>query len=345
MPITVPVRRISLAKSAVGVAGLLLLSACASTDVASTDAEASQGPVSMIKPDSAGAKVPSDKFDLKGWTISVPVDEDRNGKSDQIKEKQLNSGYYHPEFFYLSDDGGMVFKSTVKGPKTSSKTTYTRSELREMLRRGNTSHKTKGVNRNNWVFSSAPEADRNAAGGVDGIMEATLAVNHVTTTGIDYQVGRVIIGQIHANDDEPVRLYYRKLPGNSKGSIYFAHEPIGEKDVYVELIGSRDNDAPDPFDGIALDEVFSYRIEVQGNLLLVTIMRPGKPDVVGPYDMRDSGYDQGGQYMYFKAGAYNQNKSGDSRDYVQTTFYDLGISHTGYELPEAVVLEDDDFDF
>ena len=37
---------------------------------------------------------------------------------------------------------------------------------------------------------------------------ATLAVNHVTTTGEKYQIGRVIIGQIHAKDDEPVRLYY-----------------------------------------------------------------------------------------------------------------------------------------
>ena len=49
-------------------------------------------------------------------------------------------------------------------------------------------------------------------------------MDHVTTTGEPGQVGRVIIGQIHANDDEPIRLYYRKLPHHSKGSVYFAHE-------------------------------------------------------------------------------------------------------------------------
>ena len=276
----------------------------------------------------ADVKAPSTKFDLLGWTLSVPVDEDGNGKSDQIKEKQLSSGYAYPDFFYLDDDGGMVFKSPVKGAKTSKNTTYTRSELREMIRRGDTSYDTKGVGGNNWVFSSAPAEDQAKAGAVDGSMEATLAVNHVTTGGKDYQIGRVVIGQIHANDDEPVRIYYRKLPNNNKGSIYYAHEPTNDnKEIYVEMIGSKSNSASNPEDGIALNEKFSYRINVVGNTLTVTIMRLGKPDVVKVTDMSDSGYDQGGQYMYFKAGVYNQNKSGDPDDYAQATFYDLKVTH------------------
>jgi len=276
---------------------------------------------------SANAAAPSTKFDLLGWTLSVPVDEDSNGKADQIKEKQLSSGYAYPDFFYLNNEGGMVFKAPIKGAKTSKNTTYTRSELREMIRRGDTSHKTTGVTGNNWVFSTSPAADKTAAGGVDGTMDATLAVNHVTTTGKDYQVGRVIIGQIHANHNEPIRIYYRKLPGNSKGSIYYAHEPVKNKEIWVEMIGSKSNSASNPADGIALDEKFSYQINVVGNNLKVTIMRPGKPDVVRTTDMSESGYDQGGKYMYFKAGVYNQNKSGKADDYVQATFYDLSVSH------------------
>ena len=62
-------------------------------------------------------------------------------------------------------------------------TSYTRVELREMLRGTNTSISTQGVNKNNWVFGTAPTADINAAAGYDGEMSATLAVNHVTTTG------------------------------------------------------------------------------------------------------------------------------------------------------------------
>lgn len=276
------------------------------------------------------AAAPSSKFDLLGWTLSVPVDEDGNGKSDQIKEKQLNSGYESPEFFYLNDEGGMVFKSPIEGAKTSKNTTYTRSELREMLRRGNTKHKTKGVGPNNWVFSTAPAEDQAKAGAVDGSMEATLAVNHVTTGGKDYQIGRVIIGQIHATHNEPIRLYYRKLPGNDKGSIYYAHEPTkksGEKEIWVEMLGSKSNSASNPADGIALDEKFSYRIDVVGNSLKVTLMRPGKDDIVSVTDMSKSGYDVGDIYMYFKAGVYNQNKSGEPDDYVQATFYDLNVTH------------------
>ncbi|OED97002.1 alginate lyase [Vibrio breoganii ZF-29] len=289
---------------------------------------------------SAGAqaetKAPSDKFDLLGWTISVPVDSNGDGKSDQIKENELAGGYSDADFFYLDQDGGMVFKAPIKGAKTSKNTTYTRSELREMMRRGNTSHKTKGVNGNNWVFSSAPEADLKAAAGVDGTLEATLKVDHVTTTGENWQVGRVIVGQIHANNDEPIRLYYRKLPQHETGSIYFAHEPREDfgDETWHDMIGNslpnywnQDATPAEPKDGIKLGEVFSYRINVTGNELTATIMREGKEDIVKTVDMSKSGYDEGGQYMYFKAGVYNQNKSGKPDDYVQATFYDLKVTH------------------
>jgi poly(beta-D-mannuronate) lyase len=46
--------------------------------------------------------------------------------------------------------------------------------------------------------------------------------------------------------------------------------------------------------------------------------------------MSQSGYDQGGQYMYFKAGVYNQNNSGVPHDYVQATFYQIDNNHSSY---------------
>lgn len=275
---------------------------------------------------------PSGNFDLLDWTISIPIDEDGNNRSDHIKENALSDGYTHPEYFYTADDGGMVFKATVAGYKTSTNTNYTRSELREMLRRGNTNIDTQGISKNNWVFSSYPEDVQSKYGGVDGTLTATLKVDHVTTTGESYQIGRVIIGQIHAADDEPARLYYRKLPNNSKGVIYLVHEPLGGDDQYYEMIGSRSNSASNPADGIALGEIFSYKIQVSGHNLTVTISREGKADVVQSIDMSESGYHLvDDEYMYFKAGAYNQNNSGDPTDYVQTTFYQLHNSHTGYE--------------
>lgn len=272
---------------------------------------------------------PSSNFDLSRWYLGVPVDIDNNGKSDSIYEKELNNGYALEDTFYTNEnDGGMVFRVGVNGPKTSENTSYTRTELREMIRQGDTSIKTQGVNKNNWVFSSAPASEQDKAGGVDGVLEATLAVNHVTTDGDDYQIGRVIIGQIHANDDEPIRLYYRKLPNNTKGSIYFAHESRhSSNDEWHVLIGSKSDSADNPSNGIALDEKFSYRIEVVGNKLTVTISRVGQNDVSKTINMSGSGYDEAGQYMYFKAGVYNQNNTSFNSDYVQATFYALSTQH------------------
>ena len=278
---------------------------------------------------------PSDNFDLLDWKLTLPVDDNKDGKADDINELRLSNSFESSPYFYTGEDGGMVFKAPVRGSRTSTNTKYTRTELREMLRAGDTSYSTKGVGGNNWVFSSAPSSTQDKAGGVDGELKATLAVNHVTTTGKSSQVGRVIIGQIHANDNEPLRIYYRKLPGNSKGSIYIAHEPQSGPEQWYEMIGSRSNNASNPSDGISLDEKFSYKVKTEGNTLTVSIMRPGKPDVVQEVDMTNSGFDSKNQYMYFKAGVYNQNNTGDSKDYAQATFYALDNNHTGYSQPNS----------
>ncbi|MEP4891548.1 MAG: polysaccharide lyase family 7 protein [Aliiglaciecola sp.] len=279
-------------------------------------------------------------IDLLDWYLSVPTDDDNSGTSDSIFETELAAGYTNSEYFYASADNGIVMRSPSYGFKTSQNTNYVRVELREMLRRGDRSISTQGVNKNNWVFASASSAGQASAGGVDGDLKVTLAVNKVTTTGEDYQIGRVVIGQIHANDDEPVRLYYRKLPGNDLGSIYFAHESrVQDSDgdnieTYVEMIGSRSNSASNPSDGIALDEKFSYHISVNVNLLTVTISREGKSDLVANYDMSESLYDQDGQYHYFKVGVYHLNNSSDPDEYAQATFYEIKNSHIGYSASE-----------
>lgn len=274
-------------------------------------------------------KSPAQNFDLSTWKLNTP-ENNGSGFSKTISVSEIIGGYEDDNYFYTANDGGLVFKCPVEGFKTSANTSYTRVELREMLRGTDTSIPTQGVNKNNWVFGSSPTSDKNAAAGFDGEMNATLAINHVTTTGSSSHVGRVIIGQIHANDDEPVRLYYRKLPNNNLGSIYFAHEPrdgFGSEQWY-EMIGSRSNSATNPADGIALNEKFSYQIKTVNNTLTVTISREGKPDILETVDMSNSGFDKSGQYQYFKAGLYHVNNSGNATDYAQATFYQLKKSHT-----------------
>ena len=272
---------------------------------------------------------PSKILDLSEWSLSEPSDADRNRIADQIYEKKLNSGY-RSKYFYTSKDGGIVFKCPVKGYKTSSNTTYTRVELREMLRAGDKTIKTKGPTKNNWVLKSSRSVKE--AGGYDGQLKATLAINHVTTTGHKNHVGRVIIGQIHAKSDEPLRLYYRKLPNNRKGSIYFAHENKSTgNDEYHELIGSKSDKARSPHDGIALGQKFSYDVTLIGNILTVKIIRKNRPVIQKSIDIRKSNYNEKDEYMYFKAGVYNQNKTGEDFDYVEATFYELENIHKKYK--------------
>ncbi len=276
-------------------------------------------------------KKPGENFDLLDWSLTLPTDINKDKKADTVYEKSLDKGFNLKPFFYTADDGGLVFASPNVGAKTSKNTKYARSELREMLRRGNARIKTRGITKNNWVFSGTHGSMKAKSGGVEGSLEGTLAVNRVSTTGDEKKVGRVVIGQIHATDDEPIRLYYRKLPGNSKGTIYFAHEINDGDDVWINMIGTRSPTLSDPDDGIALNEKFSYKISVENEVLFVTIIREGKPNITKYYDMKDSGYSAGNQYMYFKAGVYNQNNDGAEGDYVQATFYHIHNMHKGYK--------------
>jgi len=280
---------------------------------------------------------PGSNFELISWKLNTPADLDGNGISDTASETDLDTGFMDG-FFFTSPDGGMVFRSTIDGAKTSVNSNYTRSELREMLRRGNTGISTRGVNRNNWILGYQPDPGL-PVGGRNGVLRATLAVNNVTETGGRNQVGRVIIGQIHAESDEPARLYYRKFPENERGFIYLAHEIRNSDDIYFPVVGpvnsSLDNapaDDANPENGIALDEIFSYEITQRGARIDV-IARRG--DSTGPIighnyvDMQqqNSGYDVPNEWMYFKAGAYSQNNTGDGTDFDQVTFFDLENSH------------------
>jgi poly(beta-D-mannuronate) lyase len=176
-------------------------------------------------------------------------------------------------------------------------------------------------------------------GGRGGVLRATLAVNRVTRTGDRNQVGRVVIGQIHAENDEPIRLYYRKYPENDRGFIYFAHEIRNSDDIYFPVLGPVNSDldsAPsneeDPENGIALSDIFSYEIKQKGSRIDVVLRRGDQsgPIVGHNYvDMqtRSSGYDVSEEWMYFKAGAYLLNRTGESDDFDEVTFYALENKH------------------
>ena len=291
---------------------------------------------------------PWDNFDLSDWGLDTPNpdvgpitdaagNEFGNGDGFSARTQDYNfiAGAQFPgsePFFFTGSDGAMVFKSTVGGARTSQNTSFVRSELREMLRAGDINFSTQGPGPNNWALGYQPNDNNNNYGGVGGTLTATLSIDQVTTTGVSGQVGRVIIGQIHAEDDEPIRLYYRKLPGNTKGGIYAVSEIKNGDDLpHFNLIGDSSSSAADPVDdGIALGELFSYEIIQAGATIEVVIRRGDKDgEIIATeiIDLTDSGYDVEDEWMYFKAGAYVQDNTGWSNDFAQVRFYRLENSH------------------
>ena len=226
----------------------------------------------------------------------------------------------------------MRFVSPVGGATTNSSCNsgFPRSELREMLRRGNTNISTTGVNGNNWRLGYQPGNNTNH-GGRNGTLRATLVVNRVTTTGDGLHPGRTIIGQIHASYDEPARLYYRKLPNADRGCIYLEHEIRNGSDRTFNMIGNEQCTGNGPSNGIALGELFSYEIENDDEDIIVRVYRGDGATLLDQVtvDMNneDSGYDRSDEWMYFKAGAYTQNNTGDDDDEDIITFYRLTNTH------------------
>lgn len=289
---------------------------------------------------------PGDNFDLLTWALDTPRTDPDDGFSLRASERELDDGFVDDDYFYTAEDGGMVFIATIFGAKTSANTSFTRSELREMLRRGNTGVSTQGVNRNNWILGYQPDPGR-AVGGRGGLLKATLKVDKVTLSGSTSHTGRVIVGQIHADDDEPIRLYFKKFPNNDRAYIYFAHEIKNGDDIWKMVVGpthtNTDNQpiyTGNPEQGIELGEIFSYEINQQGPRIDVIIRRG---DLSGPIighqyvDMNDenSGYDVAQEWNYFKAGAYSQNNTGNSgdangvgSDFDKVTFYHLSNEHS-----------------
>jgi poly(beta-D-mannuronate) lyase len=289
------------------------------------------------------AEIPADKFDLSHWKMNVPVDLNDDGKIDEISVKQMQS-YSHPDFFYLDENGYMVFAAPNKAITTAN-SSNTRSELRQMVRGNNTKIKTSYPG-NNFAIAAHPLSER--FGAVGGKMEATLKVDHVALrakNGNKPAAYSVVVGQIHAGKDkalqaknlgfgagnEPIKIYYKKWPNHEKGSVFWNYERNLAKndpnrtDIAFPVWGNTWKNPNEPGDnGIALGEEFSYTINVHQNIMYLTFTSPGKPtveynvnlannvDAYGEIDSKDNKWGYAGDWLYFKAGAYNQCSTKDA---------------------------------
>ncbi|RTE53536.1 polysaccharide lyase family 7 protein [Arenibacter aquaticus] len=242
--------------------------------------------------------------------------------------------YENKDFFYTaSDDGGdwVVFKAPNAG-NTHGTSNNTRTELAQLKK-----------------WSPMTEAK----------MKATLKIMNVSSTG-DARVAStysVVVGQIHSADgheNEPLKIFYKKFPGHKNGSVFWHYEintagddnskrwdystPVWGHDFSV--VGTDANTyPPEPVDGIALGEEFSYEVVIKDGIMYLTFTSDGhetkkftknliSSEYANRSDMpeqtkklfvpigqdgleRKEGY--AGEGLFFKLGTYNQTNGKDPK--------------------------------
>lgn len=282
----------------------------------------------------AAPTLPSSAFDLSRWSLTIPLDRDNSGRADIIDEVALR-GYYHPEFFYLNDEGHLVFASPNRATTTPN-SSNTRSELQQMFRAGDTSIGVRDP-RNNFALAAHPNATDFVQ--VGGSLEATLRVNHVSS-----EAGRpekapaysMVVGQIHAGKsedkskgfgwaNEPLKIYFKKFPDHDFGSVFWTYEinlpkdDPNRRDIAYSVWGNTwENQSAPGEAGIALNEEFSYSVNVFENTMYLKFETARHEAVSyeinlatntganGELIEHDHPQGYAGDWHFFKAGAYNQ---------------------------------------
>ena len=178
----------------------------------------------------------------------------------------IANNFENKDYFYTTNDANgdwVVFKAP-NGGNTHGTSNNTRTELAQIKK---------------WYPKTA-----------DDKLTATLKVMNVSATG-DARVAAshaVVVGQIHSADafeNEPLKIFYKKYPGQTKGSVFWHYEINTEGDDNSKrwdyssavwgndfsVVGTDENTYPEePTDGIALGEEFSYTVEVKDGIMNLT---------------------------------------------------------------------------
>ena len=188
---------------------------------------------------------------------------------------------------YFHADTGTLF---FWAPVTGSKTVnaiYPRTELRETRADGSL---------RNWLYPSA-----------DNYLNATLAVNKVPSSG------KIVIGQIHASKSQQplLKLEFQYKTSKKKGNLVakVRNRPNDTQPLVVTLA-----------ENVPLAKSFTYVINLTPGGTLNIKAANGQWSRPISATWRD-------KPLYFKAGAYVQDNTGNSTEGGQVTFSKLDIDH------------------
>jgi hypothetical protein len=199
-------------------------------------------------------------------------------------------GGYQDDYF-KNIDGTLFFWAPVDGTTTKN-AKYPRSELRETHADGTL---------RNWKYQDA-----------DNYLRATLKVDQVPSSG------KIVVGQIHnvEGDDPPIKLQYQYSTTMKTGSIvviYRLQPGIATSSAIV-------------LRNVPLGGTFSYSIALtKGGTLAVYVKTPTTDTLKWSAKLDPS---WGAQTMYFKAGNYVQDNTGDNTEAGSVTFTKLSIEHS-----------------
>lgn len=272
-------------------------------------------------PQESETRYPSDVIpSLDQWGILMG-----NGESRKDLREFEDENY----FYTVKDGAEWVVYKTPNGGITSPNSHNTRTELGQKAR---------------WTPAEG------------GKLTGTLKVMHVSTSG-DARVAStfsVVVGQIHSDDgheNEPIKIFYKKYPGHTKGSVFWNYEinTKGDNDKRwdfstavwgddMSVIGTGPETYPaEPEDGIELGEEFRYEINVFEGIMYLTFTSEGHEtrtftksliatDYLNDSDIPEQirelysvigrdGTERANAYegenQFFKQGAYNQTNGRD----------------------------------
>lgn len=257
-------------------------------------------------------------INFTNWKVTLPVDEDNNGKPDEYQPDELKDFAYQtlepvqPYMYDDTTDESLVFYC-FQGGATTTNSSFPRTELRELINPNNS--------RENWTLLEGGE--------MTGRLKVSSVSSNNSTSSYDYH--RVIVMQIHGIiSEEDMETY--GFDGNNgpplikiywKDGHIWCHKKslVDESTSGFDLYGVYDGTWADIKVNLGYVgyDAFNFRITATDARIEVQLNDDQ------PYIYEDISLDKWPFENYFKAGNYLTTTDDNASAYVK--YYNLNVTH------------------